>query len=144
MANVAGGSSTKLQGSVAGAGTQSLAAEAIPKGKTRRTSTYAVQGGRRAVKAYPVLEKELVQLAILQGTAALFFAISGACGGFWLSVWQSISFAGNDVTKETLSYWSGLKLASGIGTILFILLAVAATVYSGLEVGRIKRETNHE
>ena len=111
--------------------------------RARRASTFTTRGGRRTVNAYPLTELELTTLGVIQGASAFFFAISGASLGFWLSVKQSIAFAGKDTPPAVISYWQGLETSGLVAAILFVLLGIAAFAFSGWKVHRIKKETEH-
>lgn len=109
----------------------------------RRASTFHARGGRRIVNAYPLTELELYTLGVIQGASALFFGIAGGALGFWLSVKQSISFAGVDTPTSVIAYWQGIETAALIAALLFGLLGLLAFVFSGWKVNRIRKETEH-
>ena len=96
------------------------------------------------MKAYPLTELELTTLGVIQGASALFFALGGACTGFWVSIKQSIAFADKGTPEKVLSYWQGLETAALITAAGLMALGVAAFWFSSWKVKQIKRETGHD
>lgn len=111
--------------------------------RKRAASTYAISGGRRTVKSYPCTEIELTSLGAIQGISAIFFTLCGGFFGFYLSLGQTIAFAGKDTPKEVTAYWLAFKDAALYGSLLLFLIAVLLFTVSGFLVHKIKRETEH-
>lgn len=139
--NAIGRGTTKegeLKGAIAGGG------EDHPP-KRRRTSRTSLDRvpGRRAMKEYPVTGEELLTLGILQGGTAVFLAFAGACFGFYLSVRQTIDFAGKDVPQATVGWWSGIGDGAFYLSIVTVILGFALAGLSGFKVYQIMRKTDH-
>jgi hypothetical protein len=110
---------------------------------SKRTSLDRIPG-RRPMNEYPVTGEELLTLGIMQGATALLLAAAGTCFGFYLSTKQTIDFAGKEVSRAIVGWWSGMGDAAFYLAVVTLILGLALGAPSSMKVSRIMRNTDHE
>jgi hypothetical protein len=116
------------------------AAAGTPTRRKLRGSNLSLQYGTQTMKAYPLTEDQLHQLAHLGTVSTVSFALASGFLGFALSTYQNTSLA-NDISSEKIAEWSVIMYFCFFLAAFFYIIGIVFKYIGHSRLGKIKSQT---
>lgn len=115
----------------------------VAAGSPSTGSTFTMSYGKRIVKAFPITESELNEVAAAKRIAAVCFTIAGALFGFAMNLNKDMQFA-NSLPEKVTSFWNAIWYACLIGSGITSLLGIWLWLRGHNRLAEIKREARFD
>lgn len=137
---VTAGSGTEQEGADESGGSYLSVQSGLSGGGASHGSPIEHDYGTLRMKAYPLDEFQLQDLARLGTAAAFCFSIAGACLGFGVNLYKDLAIA-TGVSAEVAATWGTIRYASFVIGIIFALIGVFLFRAGHTRVEDIKKKT---
>ncbi|MGE0372654.1 MAG: hypothetical protein AB7Q01_12265 [Gammaproteobacteria bacterium] len=137
------GASSPSQPSLVEMGTSGASSPSPPQKRRKGGSDVKFTYGTRRMKAYPITESELGDLAKIGILAAIAFSVATGFFGFGINILKDISL-NEGISIDTKTFWQFMSIGSFVISVIALAIGIGLVRYGRTKIANIKAETEFQ